>query len=69
MSPIFSKSRPKLLKWPSVPGRPHIGLSDCELLKNSMKAFSNKSGLNIFNGKMEDSPWFLLTRKDHFFPE
>ena len=69
MSPIFSKSRPELLKWPYVSGRPQIGLSDCEVLKNSMRAFSNKSGWNIFNGKMKDSPWFLLIREDHFFPE
>ena len=61
VSPIFSKSGPKLLKWSYAPCRLHIDLF--EVLKNSMRAFSNKSGLNIFYEKMKDSPWFMLIRQ------
>ena len=39
-----------------VPGRPHIGLSDFKVLKDSMRAFSNESGLKIFYKKMKDKP-------------
>ena len=42
ISPIYSKSRPKLLKWSYVPGRLHVGLKDCKISKNSMRAFLNK---------------------------
>ena len=31
--PIFSTSRPKLLKQPYVPSRPHVGLPDWKGLK------------------------------------
>ena len=66
--PIFSKSRPKLLKWCYVPGRLYIGLFNCKVLKKSMRAFSNKIRLNIFYEKMKDSLCFLLIHQDHFFP-
>ena len=36
-----------------VPGRLHIGLFECEVLKNFIKAFSNKIMLNIFYEKNE----------------
>ena len=67
ISPIFSKSQPKFLKWSYVPSRLHVDHFDCEVLNNSMRAFSNESGLNIFYGKMKDSPWFLLISQDQFF--
>ena len=34
-----------------MPGRLHVGLKVCEVLKNAMRAFSNKSGLNNFYEK------------------
>ena len=41
-----------------MPDRLHVyvGLFDCDILKNSMIAFSNKIGLNIFYEKMKGSP-------------
>ena len=68
ISPIFSKSRPKLLKWCYVPGRLYIGLFDWKVLKKSMRAFSNKIRLNIFCEKRKDLLCFLLIHQDHFFP-
>ena len=50
-----------------VSGRLYIGLFDCEVLKNSMRAFWNKVRLNIFYEKVKDSPCFLLICQDHFF--
>ena len=68
MPPIFSKSRPELLKRSYVPCRLHVGLKDYEVLKNSVRAFLNKSELNIFYEKMKDL-FVLLIRRDHFHLE
>ena len=56
VSPIFFKSRPKLFKSSYVLGRLRVDLKDCEVVKNSMRVFSNKIGLNIFYKKIKDSP-------------
>jgi len=44
ISPIFLTSRPKLWKWPNVPGKPHVGLHTWKVLRNSMRASRENLG-------------------------
>ena len=66
---IISTSRPKLLKRLYASYSLDVGLQYWKVWKNSMRAFFNKIGLNIFHQKFKDSHYFLLIRPCHCFPD
>ena len=69
ISAIFSTSSPKLLKRPIVSYSLGVDLQDWKVLKNFMRAFSKKIGLNFSSKKITDLHYFLLFHRYQCYPD